>query len=593
MKKIYLSLLALSIGATSFGQTGIAKSHPLKDNQTVGKSTTNQVVRSKGATLYSFDFSTPSNWTIGNLASNSDDWVIGTGVPSGAFAINGIQSTTAGNGFALYDSDLMCSGNQNAYIQIATPINLLANPNVSIEFEQYYRRYQDSTFVEVSNNGGTTWTRFRINDIGVNDFGGGSSAVNPQVINVNISSVAGGQAAVLFRFKYEGGCDYAWMIDDVKIIETDDNDLVAKNDFYGFNTIPYTRVPSNQIQPVDFSMEVDNVGAATQTGVYLNVDVNSGTFVGTSATASIASGASDSLFTTTQYTPAATPGAHNITMSILSDSVDSSPANNVITPPSFEVTADMYAMDDFTITGNAGGLSPSNGTEFEAGNYFEITTTTIATGIEVVVGTTAPAGTTIDVALYEDDGTNFVQVDRSAYYTTTAADQGNVVTLPLPLTPAVTAGKFYFAAVHSFTEFYYGVSGSSPGLNTPSGAVSLIYYPTMTNPTTNENFYTTATPMVRLIVNTPLSVSELDNNTSFSVYPNPSTGDFNINLTSQNAEMLTLTVNNIVGQTVMTKQVRVAGQTNETISLAGFDKGVYFLTIDNNKEKQTVKLIVE
>ena len=593
MKKIYLSLLALSIGATSFGQTGIAKSHPLKDNQTVVKSTSNQIVRSKGATLFSFDFSTPSNWTIGNLASNSDNWVIGTGVPSGAFAINGIQSTTAANGFALYDSDLMCSGNQNAYIQLANPINLSANPNVSIEFEQYYRKFQDSTFVEVSNNGGTTWTRFRVNNVGVNDFGGGSAAVNPQVVNVNISSVAGGQAAVIFRFKYEGGCDYAWMVDDVKIIETDDNDLVAKNDYYGFNTIPYTRVPSNQIQPVDFSMEVDNVGAATQTGVYLNVDVNSGTFVGTSATTSIASGASDSLFTTTQYTPAATPGAHNITMSILSDSVDASPANNVITPPSFEVTANMYAMDDFTITGNGGGASPTNEEEFEAGNYFEITTTTVATDIEVVVGTLTPVGINITLALYEYNGTNFVLVDRSNFYATTAADQGNAVTLPLPLTPAVTAGKFYFAAVQTYTEFYYGVSGSSPGLNSPSGPVSLIYYGSMTNPVTNENYYTTATPMVRLIVDNSLSVSELSNNTSFSVYPNPSNGDFNISLNAQNAEMLTLTVNNIVGQTVMTKQVRVSGQTNETISLAGFDKGVYFLTIDNNKEKQTVKLIVE
>ena len=117
----------------------------------------------------------------------------------------------------------------------------------------------------------------------------------------------------------------------------------------------------------------------------------------------------------------------------------------------------------------------------------------------------------------------------------------------------------------------------------------------MTTPNTNENFFTTSTPMVRLNLdpNSVVGINEIDNNTSFSVYPNPSTGDFNINLTSKNAEMLTLTVNNIVGQTVMTKQVRVAGQTNETISLAGFDKGVYFLTIDNNKEKQTVKLIVE
>ena len=585
--------MALSISAVSFGQTGIAKSHPLKDNQTNVKKSTTAIVRSKGATIWSNDFSTPSDWTIGNIAGNSDDWVIGTGVPSGTYAINGIQSTTAANGFALYDSDFMCSGNQNAFIQIANPINLAAYPDVSIEFETYYRKFQDSTFVEVSNDGGSTWTRFRVNDIAVNAFGGGSSAVNPQLININISSVAGGQAAVLFRFKYEGGCDYAWMVDDVKIIETDPNDLVAKNEFYGFNTIPYTRVPINQIQPVDFSLEVDNVGAATQTGVYLEVDVNSGTYTGTSATTNVASGASDSLFTTTQYTPASATGTHNITMSILSDSVDASPANNTITPPSFEITNDLYAMDDFTLVGNAGGASPSNGFEFEAGNYFEAVTTTIATGIEVVVGTTTPAGTAIDVVLYEDNGTALVQVDRSSFYTTTAADQGNIVRLALPNTPTITQGTFYFAAVHAFSEFYYGVSGTSPGLNTASGPVSLIFYPNMTAPNTNENFFTTATPMVRLIVNNPISVEEMNNNTSFSVYPNPSSGDFNIRLTSQTAEMLTLTVNNIVGQTVLTKQVRVAGQTNETISLAGFDKGVYFLTIDNNKEKQTVKLIVE
>jgi len=593
MKKIYLCAVALSIGSLSFGQTAVKKAHPLKQQNEINIKSVTNVNHSKGLTLWSNDFSTPSDWIIGNLASNSDDWVIGTGVPAGSFAINGIASTSAANGFALYDSDLMCSGNQNAYIQIATPINLSTNANVSIEFEQYYRKFQDSTFVEVSNNGGITWTRFRINNVAVNAFSGGSAAVNPDLVNVNISSVAGNQAAVLIRFKYEGGCDYAWMIDDVKITETDDNDLVAKNAWYGFNTIPYSRVPMNQIQAVDFSMEVDNVGALAQSLTQLTVDVNSGTFTATSAAVTVPVGGSDSLFLTTQYTPATVVGAHNITMTVASSATDASPSNNTITPPPFEITADKYAMDDFTLAGNGGGLSPSNGAEFEAGNYFEIVNTTIATGIEVIVGTTTAAGTTIDLVLYEDDGTALIEVDRSAFYTTTLADQGNSVILPLPTTPTLTAGTFYFAAVHAFTNFVYGVSGSSPSNTAPSGAVSLIFYPNMTNPTTNENFFTTATPMVRLIVNSAIGVKELSSNTTFTVFPNPSNGIFNINLDAKSTEVVNLTVNNIVGQTVLTKKVTVSGQTKETISLANFDKGIYFLTIDNNNEKQTVKLIVE
>ena len=201
----------------------------------------------------------------------------------------------------------------------------------------------------------------------------------------------------------------------------------------------------------------------------------------------------------------------------------------------------------------------------------------------------------MDLVLYEDDGTSFIEIDRSAFYVTTAADQGNSVILPLPTTPTVNAGSLYFVAVHALAEFSYGVSGTSPDNNSPFifGATSLIYYPTMTAPATNEAFYTTATPMVRLIVNSTIGVKELSSNTTFTVFPNPSNGIFNINLDAKSTEVVNLTVNNIVGQTVLTKRVTASGKTTETISLANFDKGVYFLTIDNNNEKQTVKLIVE
>jgi len=83
-------------------------------------------------------------------------------------------------------------------------------------------------------------------------------------------------------------------------------------------------------------------------------------------------------------------------------------------------------------------------------------------------------------------------------------------------------------------------------------------------------------------------VDEVANNVNFIVYPNPGSGEFNINLTG-NIENTDLTVKNIVGQTIMNKTINVSGKTQETISLAGYSKGIYFLTIDN----ETVKLVVE
>ena len=50
-----------------------------------------------------------------------------------------------------------------------------------------------------------------------------------------------------------------------------------------------------------------------------------------------------------------------------------------------------------------------------------------------------------------------------------------------------------------------------------------------------------------------------------------------------------LTVKNVVGKAIIDKTIVVSGKTTETISLANYSKGMYFLTIDN----KTVKLVVE
>jgi hypothetical protein len=86
----------------------------------------------------------------------------------------------------------------------------------------------------------------------------------------------------------------------------------------------------------------------------------------------------------------------------------------------------------------------------------------------------------------------------------------------------------------------------------------------------------------------PVGIDAADEATSFSVYPNPSNGDFTINLVGE-AKTANITVKNVVGQTIINKTVNVAGNSTETISLTDYSKGVYFLTVNG----ETTKLIVE
>ena len=86
-----------------------------------------------------------------------------------------------------------------------------------------------------------------------------------------------------------------------------------------------------------------------------------------------------------------------------------------------------------------------------------------------------------------------------------------------------------------------------------------------------------------------VGLNEVNNNVKFNVFPNPSNGIFNINLSSNEVNNAILTVKNVVGQTVLTETVNVSGNTNHQISLVDYSKGIYFLTVNN----ETVKLIVE
>ena len=599
MKKIYLSALALSVATLSFGQFAKQNAIPFKtdaNNTNKAVKGATQAPNDKVTVLYSDDFSnaslwsmtggTPTNWTIGQVATGA-----------GGFPLADLLSTS-GAPFALFDSDAVNAGGaQDATIALIAPVNCSGEPNISIQFENYFRPFNTTLiYVEVATAPGGPFTQYQVHSAVPTN----GATANPELTTVNISATAGNQAAVYIRFRYTGDWDYGWAIDDVSVQTTDDNDMVAGNPWYGFgtNAIQYTRIPQAQISDANFAMYTTNVGAVDQPNAVLTADVNGGTWTGTSTPMTNAVGATDSLFTTTAYTPANTIGVPlNFTLSVASDSTDASPGNNGFILAPVEISQYIYAHDDYGATpGNAGGyntqVTPAT-EDFEAGSYFDIVTNDNVSGMEVFIGSNAVVGSILDVVLY-DATTGFVQVERSPAHIVAAGEPGTLISIDFTTPAAVTAGTTYFGAVHGWgatgSEFFYGVSGSSPNNDLGLiGATSLIFYPSMSAPNAGENFFTTQTPMVRLNL-APLSVEEVTNDIKFNVYPNPSaTGIFNISLDAQASNNANLTVTNVVGKTIINKTIAVSGKTVETISLTDYSKGIYFLTINGS----TTKLIVD
>lgn len=612
----------LMLSATiSFGQRNIMNNMPTKAklspaDQSVGViKNTNTNQKNPGDVIWSEDFTggMPAGWTVGGTTNAGADWVINNAAISATYTNTGpILSTSGGNHMLYFGETITPIADRDAYFQ-TDAIALTGQSSVTVRFDQKFRLCCQSTAalnVVVSKD--ASFTNTQIYDargaVAIN-----AQSADPLTTSLNITDFVGGYTGNIYlRFHWASGAShYYWMVDDIAVIESVDNDLITFNEYYGTFFVPYTQIPANQINPIDFAMEATNVGAADQTNTSLAVDINSGVFTGTSALATVNAMtfggtialASDSFFSTTQFTPPATTGIpYNVTLTISSaDSIDNTPTNNMATFPPFEITTYTYALDDNGATpGNGGGYDAAvadGGTgieEFEAGNFFDIFANDNISAIDVFIGTDTEVGSIIEVVLYDATSGNYVQVDRSIPITIAASDIGTMKTILLPTKPAVTSGSTYFGAVHAYggvgAEFFYGVSGSSPDGQGPAAQTSLIFYPSMTAPNANAQFYTSQTPMVRLNLDPTLGLEELaSENVEFSVYPNPSNGVFTLNLNSDINENIALNVRNVVGQNVINKTITVAGKTIETINLTDFSKGIYFLTVGN----KTTKLIVE
>jgi hypothetical protein len=619
MKKSYLIFAGLAATFSSYAQGNLTNYTEAinKGLVTVEKPGTNQILNEKsGVVFWSDDFSDPNTWTIDNdtvglgaefgwsIDSNNDGW----------FFTNPINSTSGGNYAELSNGDAQAGtqlSNMTYTMTTANPIDVLAlagTEQVSLSFLQYGALFNDLQEILISVNGVTFTPVGDNSDKDVLSSSGGAAYDNPDNKLINLAPyIAGFGSSVWIQFRWTTAfpnsasnpnvwITYGWMIDDVELVTNPSNDITINSYNFGSAGLPYYQIPVAQIAPIDFSAQVTNNGALDQPGSMLSVDVTgTSSYNGTSATTTIAVGSTDSLFTTTQFTPSSTIGSSDIALSISSDSTDlygdDNPNDNSATE-TIEITDYLYARD----MGVADGGSYNVGEAFEVGPYFDIFADQTLKAIDVTISNSSEPGAIIYGVIYSVDAAtgDFIFEGNTDDYQLTSSDvsSGATITLPLFSPFTVLTGRGYLVVAGA-----YGDAGATNDLVVATSGNSepqtCFYY----DGTDLTWYYTTGTPMVRMNFDQTINIQErLETKISLGQnMPNPFSNNTIIEFELDKQMDIEFEVLDITGKVVKNLSLGTTGAGTHQINLNSdsFRNGIYYYSIKSAEFKVTKKMIIQ
>ena len=648
MKKLYTIISFMMISAISFSQISDNELFPEPTEISTKTLKSNKIYSSfasKAAPFWSEDFSSgiPSTWEEGYVGGTaSAPWVYrgGTTNPNntvgsqGAYAgTNGpIASTTAANGFMIFDSDYYDNGGTagnfgtGTYpcngINGAPPIGHVGTlttdaidcsqyPDISIFFNSFYRQYTGIAKIAFSIDSGVTFTdTVEVHpDIDVNQRTDSNYQVMVRMpfnivgnTDVRIQFIYDG--TILYNANYNGY--YFWMIDDIELSETPPYLLsVTDVNHGGWNTTPfsqgfgidYTFMPLNQsaVNPYKFEATIANSGANSLSNVVLNAEVtdNMGSSIFTSNSTPATINILDTLITKTDsdFTPATT-GVYEFAYWANSDSA--------YTDPSYmtAIATDTIYGRDYDNPGGSWYVGRACG-GMQLGNIFDVFVSDELTSVSAFVADYSVPGSQMFGVLYEVDTSggamNFVYLTQTDDYTITTADTNNWVHIGFDGGEQLVAGQYMIAIggyANPVDTFGINVSGDAP--------VSMSRIQDNGCDIGSLNFgdwyWITSTPMIRMNfgeASVPSSINENIFNGKLTVYPNPSKGIFNIDLIDvKNGDYL-ISVSNILGEEVYSETRGVNSTTSTIIDLSDLENGIYMLNVKNGDSSISKKLIIE
>lgn len=627
MKKIYLSLIVAGFTSTLTLSQNLATPKLLNNFSTDFNPITNSNYNLKnGIEVWSNNFDNPTDWVVdnGGLSDPNYGWDL-NGTSEGWYS-NGISSTSGGNYAELKNGDPNANpGTQEVLIAYTlTLANAIDIPNlagntageaVTLQFEETGARFYDNQEVQISTDGGATWTTVRDNS-GYSQLTntGGAPYANPETVQVNLAPFISGNANnVLIRFSWtseyptdpnpNAWITYGWYIDDVKLITNNDHDLALLSAYIigdGNNGMEYGITPQDQIStPWTIGGEVFNNGSNIETNLELWHPIGMNDI--SSYLTSIDPNATSVMESQTSF--ALSPNIYTINYNLSADETDADLSNNSLSR-TFKISEDWtastsnigeYALDGIGVYPNPTTIS-SIGTGSFADNQdglvlatmYNIKNTTPLAGIRFMLNNTSQVGGTIYGSL--KDTTTFFLEDMSSIANTNeivltsqdivAGYVDGYFTSPITLNP----GAYYAAG-----ELYSDGGTKTVSLKDDETVAqpfdaSVIYIPGGATPGVYTNGVAIGIRLLTGDIGAGLNENTL---AGVAVYPNPSTGL--INVTSLNATANTIVVYDMIGQVVMTKEVNAS----TTLDLTSSGTGVYLVEVSNENGSFVERVVIK
>ena len=644
MKKIYITLLAFIVCLSTSAQVKLQDLKAFDYSKEIKLFEENHVKTEKRVTstpsqniVWESDFSDPNDWVLDNNGQNPPNygWSIDQN-SDGWWSSNGITSTSGGNFAELSNGDpTQTPGTQAGAVvytmTMSQPVNIfdsIGSSNATLSFEEFGAKFYDLQEIQVSVDG--------INFVTVGDNSsysqltqsGGSAYPNPSLREINLASYIGPTpTSVWIRFSWTSDLNlattdpnyyntwiaYGWYIDDVKIVESPANRVTMEdvviggfwidylnysgaglNDIYGLD---YSVTPLSQLQNRPYSIEAlfRNQGTVSQT-VDLNYSIVGAANVTSSNSVVLNPG--DSAFLGASFSPS-TVGSFPIEIYGNADSLGAGIilSQTVYATKNIEITDYIYGKD----------LGPTNSSFYMLGGLedqnhitsrFEMYANEDLYSLRAYIADNSTVGAEVKAIIYEVDSTvsnangGAILIAESDDYTITAQDRGAWVDIPFVDPVNLSNGYAYeFGIVgyqHPSLESYIGLSGSSMY----NGEHSLFDELGLSSSSAGSPtwYYITSTPMVRMNFDPSSVITSVGDKLSdkLLIYPNPSNGLINIELDKLN--FYNISISNVLAKEVYNSTISAV---NTTLDLSNFDKGLYFVELNDGENIFTKKLIIE
>lgn len=593
-----------------------------------------------GDTLYTQNFSNglPSNYTISNLGQSIAVWRWDTSYVNlrGMYSQStpSINSSTATDGFMVLPSDFYNTPMGLAIIMdtwfTSAKITIPSTPGVFIKYEQFLRfccRVTNELVLEISTDS-TNWDTYDASrGLIVNELN--APLTNPvEEVIFDVSTSLANQTQFWYRFRSTGNSHYFWMIDDVLFFEGPKQDIMLTEEALNFNVDNYTihpfykQIPLEVFPTLSFSGKMTNRGWVANTNVTFNAEVSlsgSGIVYSSSFNAGTLTQGQDTFVTTGMPRFASQSlGDFQVNLLAAGDSIDQFPGNETWNFD-FSVTDSVYARDDNQFDNGIGPASYGNLTNTSAGGttvgdrfgslyIIEPRNSSIILPKSVtyrVSGNPSNIGVEIvpKIWLFNEDSASLTSAfvaevaSSNSPYTVTASDTNTFITLQLNTGSAATAGLDSGQYVVGWEVTTLPTGTSFEVLNDRSTA--------LLQPSVSNFFWlgqeqvwrwSADNPGIRLNISSiPVGIEDhvlTENNFEFKIYPNPSNGQFRLEMKSPQEKGFTLTIRNILGQKNYNEIIQVNGSSIKDIDITTFDKGVYFLSLENESERFVKKIVL-